>query len=106
VADSVSDAVKSAYSKLKHLVTAKFGGNESAELVLSEHASDAETWQAPLNKALAVSGASADPAVIDAAQALMALLDPVGSAAGAYRVDLRGRSRVRRWQRYATGPAR
>ena len=52
IADSVSDAVKSAYGKLKQLVTAKFAGNKSAELALAEHAADPETWQAPLSKAL------------------------------------------------------
>jgi hypothetical protein len=47
IADSVSDAVNAAYGKLKQLVTAKFAGNKSAELILEEHAADSETWQAP-----------------------------------------------------------
>lgn len=56
-ADGVSDAVKSAYTKLKQLVSAKFSGNTPAEIVLAEHATDPETWQAPLAKALTASGA-------------------------------------------------
>ena len=52
IADSVSDAVKSAYSKLKQLVSAKFAGNSSAEVALAEHATDPETWQAPLRRSL------------------------------------------------------
>ena len=40
VADSVSDAVKSAYGKLKQLVSAKLSGNKSAEVALVEHATD------------------------------------------------------------------
>ena len=90
IADSVSDAVKSAYGKLKQLVTAKFAGNKSAELALEEHAADPETWQAPLSKALTTSGADTDEVILLAAQQLMALLDPAGTAQGKYQVDLRG----------------
>jgi hypothetical protein len=90
IADSVSDAVKSAYGTLKQLVAAKFRGNKSAVLVLEEHAADPETWQAPLSKALTTSGAATDGAIIQAAQLLMALLDPAGTAQGRYHVDLRG----------------
>jgi hypothetical protein len=90
IADSVSDAVKSAYGTLKRLVSAKFAGNRSAEVALAEHATDPQTWQAPLVKALTVSGVAADQAVIEAAQQLMALLDPEGTEQGKYRIDLRG----------------
>jgi len=90
VADSVSDAVKSAYGKLKQLVSVKLSGNKSAEVALAEHATDPETWQAPLTKALTASGVGADQAVIEAAQQLMALLDPTGTAQGKYQIDLRG----------------
>ncbi len=90
VADSVSDAIKSAYGKLKQLVSAKLSGNKSAEVALAEHATDPETWQAPLTKALTTSGAIDDQAVIEAAQQLMALLVPAGTAQGKYQIDLRG----------------
>ena len=90
VAGSVSDAVKSAYAKLKQLVSARLSGNKPAEVALAEHATDPETWQAPLTKALTASGAGADQAVIDAARQLMALLDPAGSEQGKYQVDLPG----------------
>ena len=90
IADSVSDAVTSAYGKLKQLVTAKFAGTKSAELALEEHAVDPATWQAPLSKALTTSGAVTDEAIIQAAQQLMALVDPAGTAQGKYLVDLRG----------------
>jgi hypothetical protein len=90
IADSVSDVVKSAYDKLKQLVTAKFAGSKSAELALEEHAADPVTWQAPLTKALTTSGAATDEAVLEAAQQLMALLDPTGTAEGKYQIDLRG----------------
>jgi hypothetical protein len=90
VADNVSDAVKSAYSTLKQLVHAKFVGSKSAEVALDEHASDPETWQVPLTKYLNSFGAGADEAIIGAAQQLLALLDPDGTAQGKYQVDLRG----------------
>jgi len=90
VTDSVSDAVKSAYSKLKDLVSAKLSGNKSGEVALAEHATDPETWQAPLTKALSASGAGADHAVVEAARLLMELLDPVGTRQGKYQVDVSG----------------
>lgn len=90
VANSVSAAVTSAYGKLKQLVGAKLAGNRSAEVALAEHAADPETWQVPLTKFLASSGASTDAAIIEAAQQLMALLDPVGAEQGKYHIDLRG----------------
>jgi hypothetical protein len=89
VADGVSDAVKSAYGKLKQLVATKFAGSRSAEVALDEHAGDPETWQAPLSKALNASGAVSDVAIIEAAQQLMTLLDPDGASQGKYQVDLR-----------------
>jgi hypothetical protein len=94
VADSTADAVKDAYSKLRHLVSGWFAENRTAAIVLAEHGNDPSTWQAPLSKALAESGASEDPAVMEAAQRVMALLDEVGSRAGKYHVDLRHASGV------------
>lgn len=90
ITDSVSDIVTSAYDKLKQLVAAKFAGSQPAELALEEHAADPETWRAPLAKALTTSGAATDTAVLGAAQQLMALLDPAGTAQGKYQIDLRG----------------
>jgi hypothetical protein len=88
--DSVSDAVKSAYGKLKRLIGARFAGNRSAEVALDEYPADPETWQAPLTKALSAAGALSDQDVIEAAQALMALIDPAGTDRGKYRVEIEG----------------
>ena len=90
IGDSVADAVAGRLQPAMHLLSGRFTGNQAAEVALVEHAHDAETWQAPLAKALDSSGASADPAVIKAAQDLMALLDEPGSRTGKYHVDLRG----------------
>ena len=90
VADSASDAVGAAYGRLKRLIADRFAGNKSAEVALLEHAADPDTWQAPLAKALAATGVSADESVLVAARQLMELLDAAGARAGKYDVDLRG----------------
>jgi hypothetical protein len=90
VREGATGAVKDAYAGLKRLVAAHFAGKPAAEIVLAEHAADPDTWQAPLTKALAETGADADPAVIEAARQLMELLDETGARAGKYDVDLRG----------------
>jgi hypothetical protein len=94
IADSLADAVKDAYFKLKQLISSRFASNSAAEIALREHDGDPATWQEPLAKALIESGAGADPEVIRAAQLLMALLDETGTRAGKYQVDLRGASGV------------
>jgi hypothetical protein len=57
-------------------------GRVRPEVALAEHVSDPETWQAPLTKYLTSSGADADEAIVQAAQQLLALLDPAGTAQG------------------------
>ena len=88
--ESATEAVKDAYRSLKDQLSRRFKGRRSAEIALAEHADDPETWQAPLAKALAETGASTDQTVIEAAQRLMALLDPAGTVAGEYNIDVRG----------------
>jgi hypothetical protein len=90
VRDSAAGTVKDAYASLRRLVAARFAGRPAAELALAEHAADPDTWQAPLKKALAETGADTDPAVINAARQLMELVDEAGARAGKYNVDLRG----------------
>src|ERR1022692_281303 len=90
VTDSASDAAKAAYDRLKRLVADRFNGSKSAEVALAERASDPGTWQAPLAKALADTGAGTDELVVAAAQELMALPDEAGTRLGRYRIDLRG----------------
>jgi hypothetical protein len=90
VADSAGDVVGAAYGRLKRLIADRFTGNKPAEVALCEHAADPDTWQAPLAKALAATGAGADESVLAAARQLMELLDAAGARAGKYDVDLRG----------------
>jgi hypothetical protein len=88
--ETAATAVKDAYQGLRRLVLTMFAGNATAEVVLAEHAADPDTYQAPLAKQVRDSGAGADPAVIEAAQQLMALLDQTGGRTGKYRVNLTG----------------
>ena len=90
ITGTVSDAVTSAYAKLKRLVSAKFAGNGSAEVALAEHASDPETWQVPLTKYLTSSGTDADEATSRRPSSCWRCSVRPGTAQGKYRVDLRG----------------
>ena len=67
----VTDAIKDAYAGLKALIKRKFAGKSSAEVVLAEHESDPETWQAPLKKALIQEHLDQDTEILQAAQALL-----------------------------------
>ena len=89
-AEGVTDALSVAHGKLKRLVADRFAGNPSAEVALSEHAADPETWRAPLTKALQATGAGTDESVIAAARQLMMLTDAASASAGKYDVDVRG----------------
>src|SRR5664280_2307950 len=90
VSETATTAVKDAYKGLKNLVARRLAGRPAAEVALAEHEQDPETWGAPLGKELTQAGATTDPEVVEAAKKLMALVDPEGSTAGKYKVDLRG----------------
>jgi hypothetical protein len=90
VGETTTTAVKDAYAGLKKLVAGRLAGRPSAVVALAEHEQDPETWEAPLGKALTEADAATDPQVIEAAERLMALVDPAGASAGKYTVDLRG----------------
>jgi hypothetical protein len=100
--DVASSAIKDAYRGLKKLLVARFHRKETDQaipasaptvdpaVVLEAHQAQPDTWDAPLKEALAASGADHDQEILDAARALLEQVDPQGSAAGKYRVDLRG----------------
>ena len=87
---SADDAATAAFATLTRLIADRFAGNSSAEVAFSEYSVDPGTWRAPLAKALAVTGISADQLVLAAARRLMGLLDGAGARAGKYDIDLRG----------------
>jgi hypothetical protein len=92
--DDAKSAVKTAFERLRHLVKKRFASPGNGEFMLDKHAAAPDIWQAPLRQELQESGAAADTALIDAAQRLMELLDPPGTAASKYLVSIQGSTGV------------
>jgi archaellum component FlaG (FlaF/FlaG flagellin family) len=90
VTDTLSSAVKDAYTNLVALVKKRFAGRPDAELVLAKHENAPQTWKVPLAAELGEAGADRDSDLVAAAQALMSLVDAAGSRTGKYLVDVRG----------------
>ncbi len=88
--DSAKDAVKDAYNGLKALLQRRFVGKSGAEIALTEHTNDPETWEAPLKKALVQTQADQDQEIIAAAQKVMAQVNPQQAAIGKYNVQITG----------------
>jgi hypothetical protein len=93
VGEAAGTAVKDAYGGLRDALKRRFAGRppaqaQSAELAIQKYASDPEAWRPALETYLRQSGAYTDQAVIDAAAAVLAVLDPEGSRTGKYTVNL------------------
>jgi len=89
-AKAASDLAPDAYKSLKALIKRKFAGEPKAEMVLEEHESDPNTYEAPLKKKLAEVGADKDEEIIKVAQELLKQVNPEDSAAGKYNVEFQG----------------
>ena len=87
--DGAASAVKDAYGRVKALVKKRLAGRPDGELVLARHEAAPQTWQAPLAAELSTAGAEGDRDLLDAAQALMSLVDEAGSRSGKYVVTVR-----------------
>lgn len=87
--DSAKETAKVAYTKLHDLVQRRFRGNTGAEVALAEHQADPETYEAPLAKKLAETGAADDADLVAAAQTLMEILDQAGAKSGKYNVTVK-----------------
>lgn len=87
--DALKDDAKAAYVKLHDLVERRFLGNPSAEIILSEHQVDPETYAAPLAKKLTEAGAGSDAELVATARALMELVDQAGARSGKYNVTIK-----------------
>lgn len=88
--EALKDDAKAAYTKLYGLVSRRFRGNPSAEIILAEHQADPETYAAPLAKKLTEAGAGDDAELVAMAKALMELVDQQGAKSGKYNVTIRG----------------
>ena len=87
--DDVKDKAKALYVKLHDLVKRRLRGNASAEVILSEHQADPQTYAAPLAKKLTEAGAGGDPELVATARALMELVDQAGARSGKYNVTIK-----------------
>ncbi|MEH1882067.1 hypothetical protein [Nostoc sp.] len=88
--DTAGTAVKDAYQGLKALIKKKFESEPKAQMVLEEHETDPETYEAPLKKKLAEAGVDRDAEIIKAAQELLKQEKPEESAAGKYNTVFQG----------------
>lgn len=86
--ETASLAVKDGYTALKGLIQQRFAGQPAAELALTKHEEKPDVWQAPLKEALAETGADKDPAIVEAAQGLLKLVQPQQVAQGKYNVQI------------------
>jgi RIP homotypic interaction motif len=87
--DDAKDKAKATYAKLRGLVSRRFRGNPSAEIILSEHQTDPETYAAPLAKKLTEARAGVDAELIATAKALMEIIDQAGAKSGKYNVTIK-----------------
>lgn len=88
--DTAGTAVKDAYQGLKTLIKKKFESEPKAQMVLEEHETDPETYEAPLKKKLVEAGVDQDAEIIKAAQELLKQEKPEESAAGKYNTVFQG----------------
>ncbi|MEH1900221.1 MAG: hypothetical protein V7L04_02050 [Nostoc sp.] len=88
--DTAGTAVKDAYQGLKTLIKKRFESEPKAQMVLEEHETDPETYEAPLKKKLAEAGADQDAEIIKLAQELLKQLKPEESAVGKYNTVFQG----------------
>jgi len=89
-AKAAGDAAPDAYQGLKALIKRKFGGEPKAEMVLEEHESDPETYEAPLKKKLLEAGADQDEAILAAAQKLLDEMESKDSTPGGFQTTFEG----------------
>ena len=88
--DTATAAVKDAYAGLRALLKRRLSGKTATEAAVDEYTREPEVWRTPLERALAETGAQDDKELLQAAQAVMAQVDPDGSRAGKYTVTITG----------------
>jgi hypothetical protein len=86
--ESATSAVSRAYRKLKQLVSDRLVGARD-QAALERYESDPHARTGELTEVLTASGAAYEETVLAAAREMMALIDPSGTAAGKYVIDLR-----------------
>lgn len=90
--DGIKENVKTAYGKLRGLVSRRFreAATANAEGTLADYEEDPESYEKGLSKKLAAAGADRDADILAAAQALLDLLDELGPKSSKYNVTITG----------------
>lgn len=86
---TAGQGLRDAYAALGDLLVTRFAAHRSAQVALSQHATDPLTWQAVLTQELRRTHAAQDTEVLSAAQHLLSLADRPGTRMGKYAVDVR-----------------
>lgn len=90
VTSTSSSMVTDAYTALKGLVKRRVTARRAgAEAVVDHERSDPVAWEAELVPVLTEAQVDKDQQILAAARQLLALVDPSGTAAGKYTIDLR-----------------
>jgi hypothetical protein len=88
--ESAANAVQDAYGGLRDALKRRLAGKPAAQDAVDQYTNDPEAWRSNLEVHLKQAGADQDQAVLDAASSVMHLVDPAGSGAGKYTINLAG----------------
>jgi hypothetical protein len=89
--DSAGEAIKGAYQALKRLVRRRLDGRGVAETALDEYEANGELCEQALRQELTLADAGSDQEIVQAARALLGLLDLHRvQEAGKYSVKIHG----------------
>ena len=81
-AKAATDVVPDAYKALRDLLRKRFADKPAAEIVLEKHASDPQTYEAPLRKQLEQTALAVDFEVLTLARQLLEQLETPVAAPG------------------------
>lgn len=90
--ETAATGIKDAYKGLKSLIQQKFASQPKASDHLEEYSKDPETWEKPLSKDLQQAAVDQDEQILQAAKALLELLNaqPGGSKYNVQITDAQG----------------
>lgn len=92
--DSSKDAAKAACAKLRALARRRLVGRPDGERALEQHITAPQKWEGLLTAELTEAGAANDADLVDAAKALMDIVDQAGAKSGNYNVTIKGSRNV------------
>jgi hypothetical protein len=87
--DEAKEKAKVLYDKVRGLARRRVAGNAVAETALAQYQANPDVWQAPLADELGKAGAANDAELLEAAKALLVLIDQTGAKSGKYNVTIK-----------------